>query len=128
MLVAPATGPERLRRIVASSSGFIYLLARQGVTGSAPSNDTPSGRFGDDLAARVRDLKAISPLPIACGFGISTAEQVAATVLHADAAIVGSAFVRALNGAATAEEASARTNALMDQLEAGLPAVRASAV
>lgn len=130
MLVAPATGPDRLRRIVACSSGFVYLLARQGVTGDAGMKgpSVPSSKAGEDavqeLARRVRDLRAITPLPIACGFGISTPDQVAAVTAHADAAIVGSAFVRAISGASSADDAARRAEALMKQLTAGLPRPR----
>jgi len=130
MLVAPATGADRLRRIVACCSGFVYLLARQGVTGdtagrtssSAPS--TPTQGAVEELARRVRDLRSLTPLPIACGFGISTPEQVAAVTAHADAAIVGSAFVRALSGAASPDDAARRAEALMKKLAAGLASPR----
>ena len=142
MLVAPATGADRMRRIVACSSGFIYLLARQGVTGSdsARAVDREGERreqpAAADLGRRVRELRSISDLPIACGFGISTASQVATVTAHADAAIVGSALVRAMDeplsvitsaanakaSAAPAATASiAAAVALMREVSRGLP-------
>lgn len=88
LLVAPTTPPERAARIAGACTGFVYLVARAGVTGaraSAPSIEP--------MARAIRDA---TDLPIACGFGISTPEHVAAVVAHADAAIVGSALVEHL--------------------------------
>jgi tryptophan synthase alpha chain len=87
LLVAPTTPADRARRIAAASSGFIYAVARTGITGE--SNALPEG-----LAERVAVLREASDLPVAVGFGISRPEHVAAVVAHADAAIVGSAIVR----------------------------------
>lgn len=87
LLIAPTSPPRRARRIAEASSGFIYLLARTGTTGERA--DLP------ELAQRVEQIRRWTSLPIAVGFGISTAEQVRAAVACADAAIVGSALVRA---------------------------------
>ncbi len=90
LLVAPTTAPQRLRRIVGRCGGFVYLLARAGITGE---------REGlPDIGPRLRAVRALTSLPVAVGFGISTAEQVAAVTKMADAAIVGSALVRRLAG------------------------------
>lgn len=86
MLIAPSTPAERARAIVQASSGFVYLLARAGITGER--DEIP------DVSARVAEIRRSTHLPIACGFGISKAEHVRAVVKHADAAIVGSALVR----------------------------------
>jgi tryptophan synthase alpha chain len=91
LMIAPTTPPPRAEEIARQSLGFIYLLARTGITGEQQS--VP------DIGPRVAALRAITSLPIACGFGISTAEHVAAVVKHADAAIVGSALVRRLSEA-----------------------------
>jgi len=104
LLIAPSTTAERAERIAKASSGFVYLLARAGITGE--SQEAP------DIGGRVRMLRGITNLPIACGFGISTAEHVRAVVEHADAAIVGSALVRRL-GIAHAEGRSAVAEAAM---------------
>ncbi|MEM1331506.1 MAG: tryptophan synthase subunit alpha [Planctomycetota bacterium] len=85
-LISPSTPSERAGRIAQASSGFVYLLARAGITGER--SDAP------DIEAPVRAIRESSEVPIACGFGISTAEHVRAVVEHADAAIVGSALVR----------------------------------
>lgn len=107
LLVAPTTSPARAERIVRSCSGFVYLLARTGITGDAPATFAP----GIDVAAvgeRVRLLRSMTALPIACGFGISTADHVRQIVgapqaggAGADAAIVGSALVKRMSRAAS---------------------------
>ncbi len=87
LLVAPTTSDERLPRIAQQAGGFIYAVSRAGVTGARDEMT----RDAETLVKRVR---AISDLPIAVGFGISTAEQVRAVWRFADAAVVGSAIVR----------------------------------
>lgn len=107
LLVAPATGPARRAAIASASSGFIYLLARAGVTGA-----TAGVSSSDELAARVQALRECTSLPIACGFGISSREQVRTVTASADAAIVGSAFVRAIESARSPLEAARLAAAL----------------
>jgi tryptophan synthase alpha chain len=85
-LVAPTTSDKRLARIAQQARGFIYAISRAGVTGE---RDQMTGD-AEDLVRRVR---SVSDLPIAVGFGISTAEQVRAVWRFADAAVVGSALV-----------------------------------
>lgn len=109
LLVAPTTPPERMARIVRACSGFVYLLARVGITGA---QQTGGAAEADDPAAlrqRVALLRTMTDLPIACGFGIATPDDVRATVRSADrggagadAAIVGSALVKRMSRAAAA--------------------------
>jgi len=93
LLVAPSTPPERAAEIARLSSGFLYLLARAGVTGERPGAPAP------DLQTRVNALRQATDLPIACGFGIATPEHARAVTRTADAAIVGSAIVNAIDQA-----------------------------
>ena len=87
-----ATTPEdRIGRITSLCSGFVYLLARVGITGEQEA--------APDIADRVRIVRQHTDLPIAVGFGISQPEHVAAVTASADAAIVGSALVRRLGNA-----------------------------
>jgi tryptophan synthase alpha chain len=86
-LVAPTTSDERLRRIAQEASGFIYAVSRAGVTGVR--NEMPL-----DAKSLVERVRTISDLPVAVGFGISTAEQVRQVWRFADAAVIGSAIVR----------------------------------
>jgi tryptophan synthase alpha chain len=85
-LVAPTTSDERLMRIAQQASGFIYAVSRSGVTGAR--HEMP--RDAEPLVKRVR---AVTDLPIAVGFGISTAEQLREVWRFADAAVIGSALV-----------------------------------
>lgn len=85
-LVAPTSTDARLKRIAERASGFIYAVSRAGVTGVQNTSSTEA----EGLVARVR---AVTDLPVAVGFGISTREQVADVCRYADAAVVGSAIV-----------------------------------
>jgi tryptophan synthase alpha chain len=85
-LVAPTSTDVRLQAIAKRASGFIYAVSRAGVTGE--QSDVSAA--AEKLVNRVRQF---SDLPVAVGFGISTAEQVAKTWAYADAAVVGSAIV-----------------------------------
>ncbi len=91
MLISPNTTPERAEAIAKACTGFVYLLARTGITGERA--DAP------DVERRVNSIRQWTDLPIACGFGISTPDHVRAVVKHADAAIVGSALIRRINQA-----------------------------
>lgn len=85
-LIAPTTTDERLEKIAANSSGFIYAVSRAGVTG-AQSETSNSAEILVNRARKFTDL------PIAVGFGISTREQIEDVWRYADAAVVGSAIV-----------------------------------
>lgn len=94
MLIAPTSSDARIERLVRASRGFVYLLARAGITGER--SDAP------EVADLVKRVRARTTLPLAVGFGISTAAHVKAVVQHADAAIVGSSLVKRLAGASVA--------------------------
>jgi tryptophan synthase alpha chain len=86
MLAAPTSSDERLRKICAQASGFVYAVSRAGVTGAR-------NEMSGDAQNLVERLRKFTDLPVAVGFGISTAKQVAETWKYADAAVVGSAIV-----------------------------------
>jgi tryptophan synthase alpha chain len=88
LLVAPTTDPARLPRLLERARGFVYCLARTGVTG-AGSGDSAA------LSHRVAALRRLTSLPVAVGFGISTAAQARQLKDVADAVVVGAAFMRA---------------------------------
>jgi tryptophan synthase alpha chain len=88
-LVAPTTPDERLPRALDRAAGFVYLISRLGVTGARA--EAPP-----DLEHQVARLRAATALPVAVGFGISTAAQVRAAAQVADGVVVGSALVAAL--------------------------------
>jgi tryptophan synthase alpha chain len=89
VLIAPTTEPARVPRLLARARGFVYCLARTGVTGAG-------GGFSGPLAERVSELRRATPLPIAVGFGIARADQAAGLRGVADAVVVGAAFMRAV--------------------------------
>jgi tryptophan synthase alpha chain len=91
-LIAPTTRAERLSVAVAGARGFIYLVARLGVTGA-------SDRLADDLESSIRRVRAATRLPVAVGFGISTPAQASAVARLADGVVVGSALVDTLDRA-----------------------------
>ena len=85
-LATPTTDARRLPVVLKNTSGFLYYVSVAGVTGGK----TGAGR---DIAAAVAAIRAASPLPVAVGFGIKTAEAAARTAAFADAVVVGSAIV-----------------------------------
>lgn len=85
-LVAPTSTDVRLQMVAERASGFIYAVSRAGVTGARESISSEAEKL-------VRRVRKFSSLPVAVGFGISTAEQVAEVWGYADAAVVGSAIV-----------------------------------
>ncbi len=88
-LAAPTSPDERLKRIADASQGFVYAVSRTGVTGARQ-------QLTEDARKLVRRLRRITKLPIALGFGISTAEQFAEVGEFADAVVVGSAIVETI--------------------------------
>ena len=96
-MVAPTSRRERIAKAVDHAQGFVYLVARLGVTGA-------SRELAADLRPSVERVRAATSLPIAVGFGISTPAQAAAVARLADGVVVGSALVDELgsNGVAAA--------------------------
>jgi tryptophan synthase alpha chain len=88
-LAAPTSTDQRLKQIAQASSGFVYAVSRTGVTGARQ-------QLPEDAFALVRRLRKHTKLPVAVGFGISTAEQFSAVGKFADAAAVGSAIVQTI--------------------------------
>lgn len=87
-MVTPNTADERLERIVAQTSGFVYTVAVLGVTGSRDS-------LSDMVKPLIKRLKAATQVPVCVGFGISKpAHAVDVLEAGADGVIVGSRLVR----------------------------------
>ena len=100
-LVAPTTAPDRLRVVAGRSGGFLYCVSLVGVTG-ARSSLPPSVR------ALVASVRAVSPVPVAVGFGVSTPAHVRALASSgADGVIVASVLVDALGATGTNVDAMA---------------------
>lgn len=108
-LVAPTTRRDRMERAVAGAEGFLYLIARLGVTGASTTVAT-------DLAASVARVRDVSTLPIAVGFGVSTPAQARIVADLADGVVIGSALVDVLgrDGVAAASSFLATIRAALD--------------
>ncbi len=98
-LGAPTSTDDRLAKIAACSSGFLYLISRTGVTGAKDA-------LPDDLPALLRRARSVTQLPIAVGFGISLPGHVSVLGGLADAAVVGSALVSEIEKAPSVDAAS----------------------
>jgi len=85
-LVAPTSTEERVERICRATSGFVYVVARTGVTGDRTSIDA-------SVPALVEAIRRHTDLPVAVGFGIRSKEDVARVWEFAEGAVVGSAIV-----------------------------------
>jgi tryptophan synthase alpha chain len=86
-LLAPTSSEERIERICALGSGFIYYVSLKGVTG-AHTLDV------EDVGRHVAMIRRYTTLPVGVGFGIRDAESAAAVAAIADAVVVGSTLVR----------------------------------
>ena len=84
---APTSTDHRLKLVAKYSSGFVYLVSRTGITGEQQS-------LSDTALPLIERMRGLTDLPLAMGFGISTAAQVQAIASYADAVVVGSAIVR----------------------------------
>lgn len=110
-LVAPTTPPERIAAIAKGARGFLYYVSREGVTGARQD-------VAASLVDQLNQLRTFSDLPIAVGFGISSAEQAGEVARHADAVVVGSAIVDliAKYGTASVEKVSAFAREIADSV------------
>lgn len=103
-LAAPTSTDERLKRIAAASSGFLYAISRTGVTGAKDS-------LPEELPAMVRRVRRFTQLPIAVGFGISVPAQVTILGGIADAVVVGSSLVAEIEKTKSVNQAAENTAA-----------------
>jgi tryptophan synthase alpha chain len=110
-LVAPTTRAERLNAAIAGAEGFVYLIARLGVTGARTT-------LALDLKDSIKRLRQATKLPVAVGFGISTPEQARTVGEMADGVVVGSALVDVL-GREGVGAARAFLGSLRHALDAG---------
>jgi tryptophan synthase alpha chain len=88
-LVAPTTPPRRLAEVASRSGGFLYAVSLAGVTGARTRLPPGVGRF-------LHEVRAVSPVPVAVGFGVSTPAHARRLARSADGIIVASALVDAL--------------------------------
>ena len=105
-LATPTTDDKRLPKVLENTSGFVYYVSMNGITGSALSNT-------GDVSEAVMRIKSHTDLPICVGFGVKTSEQARVIGASADGVVVGTAIVNAVanvlgpNGQVTADPAEA---------------------
>ncbi|MCX5520594.1 tryptophan synthase subunit alpha [Kaistia defluvii] len=123
-LATPTTDDKRLPAVLENTSGFVYYVSINGITGSAAPD-------ASRVAESVARIKRHTHLPVAVGFGVRTAEQAAAIGANADGVVVGSAIVSAIAASLDSEgRATAATIpavlALVSELSGGVRASRKS--
>lgn len=112
-VVAPSSRDERLAKITAAGSGFVYAASLMGVTGTRAS-------VGEQAADLVRRTRATTDLPVCVGLGVSNAAQAAEVAGFADGVIVGSAFVKRMLDADGEAAGLAAVRALAAELAEGV--------
>ncbi len=89
-LAAPTSSPDRLKRIVHLSTGFIYDVSLTGVTGARRD-------LSPHIRAHVRSIQKMTDCPVCVGFGVSTPAQVRKVIGVADGVIVGSVLLNLIS-------------------------------
>ncbi len=96
LLITPQTSMERIREISENSTGFIYMVSSESTTGGSADLETKAGYF--------KSVREVTGKPLLIGFGISDSKSFGTACMHADGAILGSSFIRALSGKGEIEE------------------------
>ena len=109
-LAALTSNDERLQKISAATSGFLYIISRMGVTGAKDS-------LPDELPALLRRARHFTDLPVAVGFGISLPGHVSVLGGLADAAVVGSALVSEIENATNPDAAASALSERIQKLK-----------
>lgn len=116
-LATPTTNSERLPRVLANTSGFLYYVSSNGVTGGAAPT-------AEKVEAEVGRIREHTDIPVAVGFGIRTAEQAARIGRFADGVVVGSALIDLQANAETPEQGTRDVHALTRELAKALQTAR----
>ena len=124
-LATPTTDDRRLPKVLENTSGFVYYVSMNGITGSALPDPSL-------IAGAVQRIKAHTELPVCVGFGVKTAEHARAIGASADGVVVGTAIVNQIASSLTEEgKATDATvpgvEALVRGLSAGVRSARLAA-
>ncbi|SOC37190.1 tryptophan synthase alpha chain [Rhizobium subbaraonis] len=124
-LATPTTDAKRLPRVLENTSGFVYYVSMNGITGSALPDPSLIG-------AAVLRIKEHTTLPVCVGFGVKTAEHARAIGASADGVVVGSAIVNQIASSLTAngtvtEATVAGVEALVRSLASGVRSAKLAA-
>jgi tryptophan synthase alpha chain len=110
-LLAPTSPAERIKLITKAASGFIYYVSLRGVTGAANLDVR-------EVAAKLKEIRGHTKLPLGVGFGIGSPEAAAQVAEFADAVIVGSAVVKRM------EEMAAKPDKILTEVPAFIARLR----
>ncbi len=113
-LLSPTTEASRVDLIVSQASGFVYYVSLKGVTGAANLDIA-------EVSQRVASIRTQTTLPVGVGFGIRDAATAKATAAIADAVVVGSRMVQAIE-ASNDDNLLSNVAVLMDELKAAVDA------
>ncbi len=116
-LAAPDITDRRLAEAAAHSTGFLYLISRRGVTGT-------HGGPGERLGTEVARARQYTDIPIAVGFGVSTAQEARKVASVADGVIVGSALVRTAAEILSSPRSSVKPGAVKIAVDSAVESVR----
>ncbi len=112
-LIAPTTPEARAALLLNSAKGFVYYVSITGVTGTTAIDTESVGK----MVSRIRD---ISSVPVAVGFGVTTAADARQVASFADAVIVGSALVKIIHAYAGTSELLPQISTFVQELRQGI--------
>ena len=113
LLASPTTEPARLAMLARETRGFLYFVARTGVTGAQTG-------VSDSLANEVRSVREHSDVPVCVGFGVSTPQHAAEVGGFADGVVVGSALIDRIHGLSDASAMADAAGQFVEALKASL--------
>jgi tryptophan synthase alpha chain len=112
-LLAPTTPEQRTKQLLASAQGFVYYVSMTGVTGTSKVDSAA-------IEAQVTQLRELSPVPVAVGFGITTEQDAAAIARFSDAVVVGSALVKIIQQHTDSPRLQEEVRHFMTELKRGV--------
>ena len=112
-VVAPSSNDERLQKVLANCSGFVYAASLMGVTGAR-------AQVSSAAEVLVNRIRKFTQLPVCVGLGVSTPEQARDVARYADGVIVGSAFINAIQKATDFQSGLKAVTKLASELKAGV--------
>jgi len=116
-LLAPTSTPERRRYVAEHGSGFLYYVSVAGVTGAREV-------LRADIRNKVEEIRGVSPLPVAVGFGISTPDHVREVASMAEGVVVGSAIVKVVEKVGDSPRLAAEVRKFAAALRSGIDGLK----
>ena len=121
-LATPTTDDKRLPKVLTNTSGFVYYVSINGITGAAIPDYS-------QVSQAVQRIKGHTDLPVVVGFGVKNAQNAHAIATHADGVAVGTALIDALKRSLDAEDQAtagtvAAVTSLVAEIAGGIRAAR----